>query len=49
VAAHVPTDDGECRGYGIMVLTVAGDVIDTVTGFPDAHLFPIFDLPAVRK
>jgi RNA polymerase sigma-70 factor (ECF subfamily) len=46
LAAYLPdgsTDD--CRGYGIMVLTVAGGQIATITGFPDPGLFPIFGLP----
>ncbi len=47
VAAYLPDDRGDCRGYGIMVLTVAGDQIAAITGFPDPDLFPIFDLPAV--
>jgi RNA polymerase sigma-70 factor (ECF subfamily) len=46
VAAYLP--DGstrDCRGYGIMVLTIAGDQIATITGFPDPALFGVFDLP----
>jgi RNA polymerase sigma-70 factor (ECF subfamily) len=46
LAAYLPderTDD--CRGYGIMVLTVDGDQVATITGFPDPDLFPLFDLP----
>ena len=46
LAAYLPdgsTDD--CRGYGIMVLTVAHGQIATITGFPDPGLFPIFGLP----
>lgn len=47
LAAYLP-DDGvwECSGYGIMVLTLAGDQVATIVGFPDADLFPLFDLPA---
>jgi RNA polymerase sigma-70 factor, ECF subfamily len=45
VAAYLPEPTGECRGYGIMVLTLAGDGIATITGFPDPALFPIFGLP----
>jgi RNA polymerase sigma-70 factor (ECF subfamily) len=47
LAAYLP--DGttqDCRGYGIMVLTVAGDQVASITGFPDPDLFPLFDLPA---
>jgi RNA polymerase sigma-70 factor (ECF subfamily) len=45
LAAYLPDDSGRCRSYGIMVVTVVGDNIATITGFPDPHLFPIFDLP----
>jgi RNA polymerase sigma-70 factor (ECF subfamily) len=47
LAAYLP-DDGEweCDGYGIMVLTVVGGEVATITGFPDPGLFPLFDLPA---
>jgi RNA polymerase sigma-70 factor, ECF subfamily len=47
LAAYLPDDRvWECRGYGIMVVTVAGDHVATITGFPDPGLFPLFDLPA---
>jgi RNA polymerase sigma-70 factor (ECF subfamily) len=45
LAAYLPDDGAECRGYGIMVLTITGGRIATVTGFPDPDLFPIFGLP----
>ena len=45
LAAYLPDRDGECRGYGIMVLTIAGDGIATITGFPSPDLFAIFGLP----
>jgi RNA polymerase sigma-70 factor (ECF subfamily) len=45
LAAYLPDHDGQCRGYGIMVLTIAGDTVATITGFPDPDLFDIFDLP----
>jgi RNA polymerase sigma-70 factor (ECF subfamily) len=45
LAAYLPDDGGRCRGYGIMVLTVADDGIATITGFPDPDLFAAFDLP----
>jgi RNA polymerase sigma-70 factor (ECF subfamily) len=38
----------QCDGYGIMVLTITGDGITAITGFPDAELFPTFDLPTTR-
>jgi RNA polymerase sigma-70 factor (ECF subfamily) len=48
LAAYLPDDTGDCRGYGIMVLTVDGDQVTTITGFPDPTLFPTFDLPTAR-
>ena len=45
LAAYLPDAGGVCRGYGIMVLTVSGGRVATITGFPDPALFPIFDLP----
>ena len=49
VAAYLPDGTtGDCRGYGIMVLTIVGDRVATVTGFPDAALFRVFDLPITR-
>jgi RNA polymerase sigma-70 factor (ECF subfamily) len=47
LAAYLPDDPGgwECRGYGIMVLTISGDRVATITGFPDPALFPLFGLP----
>jgi RNA polymerase sigma-70 factor (ECF subfamily) len=49
VAAYLPDDSTrDCDGYGIMVFTVAGDQIATITGFPDPGLFPVFELPINR-
>ena len=49
VAAYLPDEhSGECRGYGIMVLTLDGDQVATITGFPDPSLFPAFALSTVR-
>ncbi|PZF91251.1 hypothetical protein C1I99_23635 [Micromonospora deserti] len=46
IAAYLPDHGGwECGGYGIMVLTLAGDQVATITGFPDPGLFPLFELP----
>ena len=46
LAAYLPGDrTSGCRGYGIMVITVAGGQIATITGFPDPALFPVFGLP----
>jgi RNA polymerase sigma-70 factor (ECF subfamily) len=49
VAAYLPDGTtGDCRGYGLMVLTIVGDHVATITGFPDPALFPAFDLPTTR-
>lgn len=46
LAAYLPDDrEWDCRGYGIMVLTINGDQVATITGFPDPGLFPLFGLP----
>lgn len=45
LAAYLPTDDGVCRGYGIMVLTIADGQVATITGFPDPEIFRYFGLP----
>jgi RNA polymerase sigma-70 factor (ECF subfamily) len=46
LAAYLPDDHTwECRGYGIMVLTITDDQVATIIGFPDPNLFPIFNLP----
>ncbi|GAA1033591.1 sigma-70 family RNA polymerase sigma factor [Virgisporangium ochraceum] len=50
LAAYLPDDTagdpvGDCRGYGIMVLTLDGDRVAGITGFPDPTLFPAFGLP----
>jgi len=45
LAAYLPDDQGRCRGYGIMVLTIAGDAITSITGFPNPDLFGVFELP----
>lgn len=48
MAAHLRDRTGEHRGYGIMVLTITGNEIATITGFPDPTLFPAFGLPTAR-
>lgn len=45
LAAYLPDDRGDCRGYGIMVLDIADGAISTITGFPDPALFATFGLP----
>jgi len=46
VAAYLPDGStGECRGYGIMVLTIDATAIGEITGFADPALFPFFGLP----
>jgi RNA polymerase sigma-70 factor (ECF subfamily) len=49
LAAYLPDDSTDGRhGYGIMVLTIDGNQVATITGFPDPDLFPVFDLPATH-
>ena len=36
---------GPLRAYGLMVLTLAGDRVTAITGFPDTSVFPNFGLP----
>jgi RNA polymerase sigma-70 factor (ECF subfamily) len=46
LAAYLPdAETDECRGYGIMVLTVDGAEVATITGFPGPTLYPAFALP----
>ena len=49
LAAYLPDERGDCRGYGIMVLDIANDAIVAITGFPDAALFAGFGLPTTRS
>jgi RNA polymerase sigma-70 factor, ECF subfamily len=47
LAAYIRDPDGRVyRPYGLMVLTVDGDEIAEITGFPDPALFARFGLPA---
>lgn len=47
LAAYLPDEGTQGhRGYGIMVVTFAGERIATITGFADPDLFPVFGLPA---
>lgn len=48
LAAYLPDDTGDCRGYGVMVLTTDGDHVTTIAGFPDSTLYSAFDLPTTR-
>jgi len=48
LAAYVPGADGSYRAYGLMVLVVAEDGIQAITGFQDASLFQAFGLPLDR-
>ncbi len=48
LAAYLPDERGDCRGYGIMVLDIADGTITAITGFPDPALFAIFGLPTRR-
>jgi len=45
LAAYLPDERGDCRGYGIMLLDIADGAITTITGFPDPALFATFGLP----
>ena len=45
LAAYLPAADGADRAYGVMVLVVVQDRIQTITGFQDASLFQAFGLP----
>jgi RNA polymerase sigma-70 factor (ECF subfamily) len=45
LAAYLPDERGDCRGYGIMVLDIVDGAIVTITGFPDPALFAAFGLP----
>jgi RNA polymerase sigma-70 factor, ECF subfamily len=50
LAAYLPDDHStDCRGYGIMVITITTGHIATITGFPDPALFPLFGLPLTRR
>jgi RNA polymerase sigma-70 factor (ECF subfamily) len=48
LAAYLQGDDGASDAYGVMVLTVAGDAIQAITGFQDASLFHAFGMPLTR-
>jgi RNA polymerase sigma-70 factor (ECF subfamily) len=49
LAAYLPDERATgCRGYGIMVITITGGQIATITGFPYPALFPHFGLPLTR-
>ncbi|MGH2797071.1 MAG: sigma-70 family RNA polymerase sigma factor [Thermoleophilaceae bacterium] len=37
------------RAYGLMVLTLEGDRISAITGFPDTSVFPLFGLPRTLR
>ena len=49
LAAYGPTEDGDLRAYGIMVLTIQDRAIIAITGFLGADLFQYFALPAVLE
>lgn len=36
---------GPARAYGFMVLTIGGDGVAAITGFPDTSVFASFGLP----
>jgi RNA polymerase sigma-70 factor (ECF subfamily) len=37
------------RAYGLMVLTLGGDRVTAITGFPDTSVFPHFGLPRTLR
>jgi RNA polymerase sigma-70 factor, ECF subfamily len=41
--------DGPLRAYGFMVLTLAGDRVVAITGFPDTSVFASFGLPRTLR
>jgi RNA polymerase sigma-70 factor (ECF subfamily) len=43
--AHTPV----AHAYGLMVLTLAGDRIAAITGFPDTSVFRVFGLPRTLR
>jgi RNA polymerase sigma-70 factor (ECF subfamily) len=45
LAAYLRDADGRHHAYGIMVLTLEGDRITAITGFPDRSVFRHFGLP----
>ena len=45
VAAYLPDNSGRQVPFGLMVLTLAGASVVTITGFPAPGLFAAFDLP----
>jgi RNA polymerase sigma-70 factor (ECF subfamily) len=45
LAAYLPGAGGSYHAYGLMVLVVAEDRIQAITGFQDASLFQAFGLP----
>jgi RNA polymerase sigma-70 factor, ECF subfamily len=44
-ACYLQTREGTLRAYGLMVLTLGGDRIAAITGFPDTSVFATFGLP----
>ncbi|MEO3811540.1 RNA polymerase subunit sigma-70 [Sphaerisporangium sp. B11E5] len=45
LAAYLPDQTGDCRGFGIMVLSATPQGISEIIGFPDPALFRWFGLP----
>jgi RNA polymerase sigma-70 factor (TIGR02960 family) len=42
---YLRTREGPLRAYGLMVLTLSGDRVGGITGFPDTSVFASFGLP----
>jgi RNA polymerase sigma-70 factor (TIGR02960 family) len=45
LACYLRTREGPLRAYGLMVLTLGGDRVVAITGFPDTSVFASFGLP----
>ena len=44
LAAYIQGEDGSWDAYGLMVLTLSGNLIQRITGFPDPTMFEPFGL-----
>jgi len=44
---YLRTQEGPLRAYGLMVLTLRGDQVGAITGFPDTSVFAGFGLPRI--
>ena len=44
-ACYLRMPEGPLRAYGFMVLTLGGNKVAAITGFPDTSVFASFGLP----